>query len=61
MKRVVESSKSSVLMVIKPKEKHVYDSLTSCDQSHKHELCEIIYNYDGAFQELKGLSPKREI
>lgn len=61
MKRLVNASKSFFLIVIKPKEKDVSDALASCGSSNKHELFDIISNYDGVFQEPKGLLPKREI
>ena len=61
MKRLVNASKPFVIMVIKPKEKDVFNSLGGCDLSHNHKLLEIISNYDGVFQEPKGFPPNGEI
>ena len=61
MKRLVNSSKGCMLMVVREKEAELADAFHGCDQEHKQELSELISNYDELFQEPKGLLPKREI
>jgi len=61
MKRLVNSSKFLVLMMVKKKEKDVSDAFSGCNPSHKQELVKIISNCDEQFQEPTGLSPKRRV
>jgi hypothetical protein len=48
-------------MVVKQKEEDILYSLSGCDLDHKHELANIISNYDELFQEPAGFPPKREV
>ena len=61
IKRVVNSSKGCMLMVVSGNDVELFDSFQGCDHVHKKELCELISNYDEMFQEPRGLPPKREI
>lgn len=61
MKRLVNSNKGCVLMVVRGKEAELVDAFEGCDQEHKKELCELISNYDEMFQELNGLPLNMEI
>jgi hypothetical protein len=49
MKRLINVSKSFVLMVVKQKEEYISDPLSGCDPYHKQELAKIISNYDELF------------
>ena len=49
MKILLNASKCFFLMVIKPKEKDVYDALASCDPIHKHKLFDIVSDYNEVF------------
>eukprot|EP00253_Pinus_taeda_P013823 PITA_13823 len=61
MKILVNSSKTCMLMVVREKECEFADAFQGCDGKHKQELMELISDYNKLFQELKGLTPKREI
>ena len=61
MKRLVNSNKGYMLMVVTGKDAELSDAFHGCDHVHKNELCELISNYDEMFQEPRGLPPKREI
>ena len=61
MKRLVNSSKGCMLMVVRGKDAELSDAFQGCDHVHKKELCELISNYDEMFQEPRGLPLKREI
>jgi hypothetical protein len=61
MKRLINTNKIYVLMVVREKDVGTSDSFQGCDPSHKNELIDIVYKYDDMFQELDGLPPKREI
>ena len=61
MKRLVNSSKGCMLMVVREKEAELADAFQGCAQEHKQELFELISNYNDLFQEPKGLPPKRGI
>lgn len=61
MKRLVNSNKGCMLMVVREKEAEFADVFEGCDREHKQELTELISNYDELFQQLKGLTSKREI
>ncbi len=43
------------------KEAGTVDTFKGCDHDHKKELFEIIFEYDGLFQEPRILPPKWEI
>ena len=61
MKRLVNSSKNFVLMLLKAKEDETSEAFKGCDPKHKAELVKVVFAYDDLFQEPKGLPPKREI
>ena len=61
MKRLVNSSKGCLLMVVRAKDEEITDAFQGCDPAHKQELCDVISNYGELFQEPKGLPPKRGI
>jgi hypothetical protein len=61
MKRLVNSSKNVLLMIVKSKDVDKYDAFQGCDPNHKNELVIIVSNYDYIFQEPEGLPPKRQI
>jgi hypothetical protein len=61
MKRLINTNKRYVLMVIREKDVGTSDTFQGCDPSHKKELIDIVYKYDDIFQKLDGLPPKREI
>jgi hypothetical protein len=61
MKRIINTNKRYILMVIREKEVGTSDAFQGCDPSHKKELIYIVFKYDDIFQELDGLSTKREI
>jgi hypothetical protein len=61
MKRLITTNKRYVLMLVKEKDVGTSDAFRGCDPSHKNELIDIVSKYDDIFQELDGLTPKREI
>ena len=61
MKRLVNSSKSFVLMVVKAKEKENEMAFETCDLKHKDELVKIVSHFDDVFQDPQGLPPKRGV
>jgi hypothetical protein len=61
MKRIINTNKRYVLMVIREKDVGTSNAFQGCDPSHKKELIDIVSKYDDIFQELDGLPPKREI
>jgi hypothetical protein len=61
MKRLINTNKSYVLMVVREKDARTSDDCQGCDPSHKKELTDIVSKYDDIFQEPNGLPPKREI
>ena len=61
MKRLINTNKRYVLMVIREKDVETSDTFQGCDPSHMKELIDIVSKYDDNFQELEGLPPKREI
>ena len=58
MKRLVNSNKGCLLMVVREKYGEISDAFQGCDPAHIKELCEFISNYDELFQEPRGLPPK---
>jgi len=46
-------------MVVRAKEVEMADAFKGCDLNRKKELFEIIFDYDGLFQEPRGLPPKQ--
>lgn len=61
MKRLVNSSKNFVLMIVKAKEDEISEAFKGCDPKHKDEMVKVVSAYDDFLQEPKGLPPKREI
>jgi hypothetical protein len=61
MKRLVNSSKNFVLLMIKPKDNVEKEAFQGCDAKLKSDLYEVVNQYDEMFQELKGSPPKRGI
>ena len=61
IKRLINSSKSLVLLMVKEKENDKLDSFKGCDPKHQDEIVKLITNYSEVFQTSKGLLPKREI
>jgi hypothetical protein len=61
MKRLINTNKRYVLMVVREKDVGTYDSFQGCDLSDKNELIDIVAKYDDIFQEPDGLPPQREI
>jgi hypothetical protein len=57
MKRLINTNKRYVLMVVKEKDVGTSDAFQGCDPSHKNELTDIVSKYDDIFQELDGLNP----
>jgi len=49
IKRLVNSSKGCMLMVVRGKDAELSDAFQGCDHVHKKELCELISNYDELF------------
>ena len=48
-------------MVVKWKERDVSDAFVGCGPRHRNDLEEVIFGYDGLFQDPKGFPLKREI
>ena len=61
MKRLVNTSKNFVLMLVKAKYVEQIESFKGCDPKIKRVLIKVVFDYDILFQESKGLPPKREI
>jgi hypothetical protein len=61
MKRLVNSSKNFVLLMIKPKDDVENEAFQGCDTKLKSDLFEVVNQYDEMFKEPKGLPPKRGI
>ena len=59
MKRLVNSSKNFVILMIKPKNDVDNEDFKGCDSNLKFELVDLVNQYDEMFQEPKGLPPKR--
>ena len=61
MKRLVNSSKNFVLLMIKHKNDVDNEAFKGCDSKLKSELVDVVNQSDDMFQEPKGLPPKRGI
>jgi hypothetical protein len=61
MKRLVNSSKNFVLLMIKPKDDIENEAFQGCGTNLKSYLYEVVTQYDETFKEPKGLPPKRGI
>ena len=49
IKRLINSSKSLVLLLVKEKENEKLESFKGCDPQHKNELVKLITNYSEVF------------
>jgi hypothetical protein len=58
MKRLINTNKTYVLMVIEEKDVGTSDVFQGCDPSHKKELIDIVSKYDDIIYEPDGLPPK---
>jgi hypothetical protein len=61
LKRLINTNKRYVLMVVREKYVETSNAFQGCDPSHKKELINIVSKYDDIFQEPNGLPPKKEI
>eukprot|EP00253_Pinus_taeda_P019021 PITA_19021 len=61
MKRIVNSCKKFLLMVVKKKKPYKTNVFEGCDAKKQADLEKVVSEYDILFQEPKGLPPKREI
>jgi hypothetical protein len=61
MKRLINTNKRYVLMVVREKDVDTSYAFLGCDPYHTHELIDIVSRYDDIFQKPDGLPPKREI
>ena len=61
IKRLVNSSKNFVLLMIKPKNDVDYEAFQGCDPNLKSNLIEVVNQNNEMFHEPKGLPPKRGI
>ena len=61
MKRIVNSSKQFLLMIVKAKDIDKSDAFQGYNPKQKVDLVKVVSDYDILFQEPKGLPPKREI
>ena len=59
MKRIVNSSKQFLLMIVKAKDLDKSDAFQGCNPKQKEDLVKVVSNYDILSQEPKGLPPKR--
>jgi len=49
MKRILNSSKIFVLVIVKAKDDDKSNAFKECDPKHKNELVKIVANYDKLF------------
>ena len=61
MKRIVNSSKQFLLMIVKEKDIDKSDAFQGFNPKQKADLVKVVSDYDILFQDPKGLPPKREI
>jgi hypothetical protein len=61
MKRLINTDKRYILMVVREKAVGISHVFQGCDPSHKKKIIDIVSNYDEVFQEPDGLPHKREI
>jgi hypothetical protein len=61
VKRLINTNKKYVVMVVREKYDKTSDAFQECDPSHKDEMLDVISNYDEIVQKPGGLPPKREI
>ena len=61
VKRLVNSSKNFVLLMIKPKYDVNHESFEDCDPKFKSDFYDVVDAHHEMFQDPTGLPPKREI
>ncbi len=61
MKRIVNSCKKILLMVVKEKTPDKTNAFEGCDAKLEADLEKVVSEYDILFQEPKGLPLKREL
>ena len=61
MKRIVNSCKQFLLMVVKEQKPDKTNVFEGCDSKQQADLEKVVLEYDRLFQEPKGLPPKKEI
>ena len=61
MKRMINSCKQFLLMVVKEKKPDKTNVFEGCNAKQQANLEKVVSEYDILFQEPKGLPPKREI
>ena len=58
MKKIVNSRKKFVLLMIKPKNDVENEAFQGCDTKLKSDLVEVVNQYDDMFQEPKGFATR---
>ena len=58
MKRIINSSKQFLLMIVKAKDLDKSDAFQGCNPKQKVDLVKVVSDYDILFQEPKRLPPK---
>ena len=58
MKRIVNSSKKFLLMIVTAKDLDNFDAFQGCNPRQKEDLFKVVSDYHILFQEPKGLPPK---
>lgn len=61
MKRMINSCKQFLLMVVKEKKPDKTNVFEGCNAEHKADIENVVSEYDVLFQEPKGLPPKKGI
>jgi hypothetical protein len=61
IKRLINTNKKCVLVVVREKYVETSDAFQGCDPSHKDEVIDVISNYDEIFRDPSGFPLKREI
>jgi hypothetical protein len=61
MKRLINTSKNFVLLMIKHRDNVEKEYFQGCDAKFKFDLYEVVNQYDEMFQKPKGFPPKRGI
>ena len=61
MKRIINSCKQFLLMVVKGNNSNKTNVFEGCDAKQQVDLEKVVSEYDILFQEPKGLPPKKEI
>ena len=58
MKRIVNSNKQFLFMIVKAKDIDKSNAFQGCNPKQKADLVKVVFDYDILFQEPKGLPPK---